>query len=357
MINQTQYAKAMKNSEFVLLKIAEAKPGDNIVVIGDSEYFEESKIFCECAKKLGMRPILIDLDVYGGEEGYDNLPIMEPLRQAILHADISFMTTPQIKTSFAHFLGSQASGDTALTGAGKRYIFEINGIEKWNLNEEEVLLNFKRAEALYRWLKNAEEVHVTTPKGTDLRVKVGNLPDGMYPVLGIVPFYSEVAIVPSLGTVNGTVVADGASERAYNQRGFPIRPNFTGHWELYKEPMKMVYKDSDLIEYSGDPIQVERLNTLMETVSPKPDLCDELGIVTTTSIENNLYGWQVDGSHQMKCVHVAIGNNHDRKTIIHSTEHVDFDVHEPIITVDGHMIFDGNQFNDDLIFQMAKKFE
>ncbi len=356
MLTKTQFTRAMKNAEFVLTQIAGAVPGDNIVVIADSESYEASNLFCQSAKALGVHSILIDLDVYGGEEGYDHLPIMEPLRQAILHADISFMTTPQIKTSFAHFLGSQNAGDTALTGKGKRFIFEIKGLERWELREEEVLRNRARAQALYAWLRSAREVRVTTARGTDLRVPVGSVPDGMYPVMGIIPFYSEVAIVPKLGSVNGTVVSDGASERAYHQRGFPIRPNIDGHRELYKQPMTMVYRDSLLVEYSGDPVQVARLDTLMEKVSPKPELCDELGIVTTTSPENDRYGWQVDHSHQSRCVHVAIGNNHDREHIIHSTEHIDFDVYEPTIQVDGRTIFDGEVFDDPLIFSMGERY-
>ena len=353
MLDAKSFEKAMKNSEFVLFKIAEAKAGDNIIVIGDSESYQNDLLFCHCAKKHGINAMRIDLEIYGGEEGYDNLPIMEPLRQAIFAADISFMTTPQVKTSFSHFLGSQTAGDTSLTGAGKRYIFEICGLDKWDLNEEEVMLNRKRANALYSWLKKAEEVHVTTPKGTDFKVKVGNEPDGMYPVLGIIPFYSEVAIVPKIGTANGVVVSDGASERTYNQRCFPIRPNIPGYRELNREPMKMVYENSVLVEYSGDPVQVERFDTLMEKVNPKPNLCDELGLVTTTSAENNIYGWKVDESHQRHCVHVAIGNNSNRKEIIHSTEHVDFDVHNPIVKVDGKVIYDGEKFNDELIFSMA----
>ncbi len=115
----------------------------------------------------------------------------------------------------------------------------------------------------------------------------------------------------------------------------------------------MVFKDSYLTEYTGDPVQVNRLDKLMETVSPKPELCDELGIVTTTSVENRIYGWQVDHSHQNNCVHVAIGNNHEHGKIIHSTEHIDFDVYDPTIEVDNNMrIYADRKVNDELIVAM-----
>lgn len=349
MITDISYQRAMKNSEFVLFRLAGAKKGDNIVMLSDSESYQNAHLFCECAKKHGINSCMIDVDVYGGDEGYINLPVMEPVRQAILHADITFMVTPQVATGYHMYLGSRSTADSTLTGKGQKYTFEIGGLDKWEINEEEVLLNYTRAKALHSWLKKAGEVHVTTAKGTDLRVKVGSAPDGMYPVLGIIPFYSEVAVVPGYNSVNGVVIADGASEKAYDQHGFPIRPNIPGYAELYKEPLRMVYKDSYLVDYSGDPLQTARLDRLMEDVNPKPELCDELGIVTTTSRENIIYGWQIDHSHQNNCVHVAIGNNHERGRIIHSTEHIDFDIYDPVIEVDGEVIYRDGRFNDGLI--------
>ena len=348
-----RYDIAMKNSEFILTKIAQAKKGDNIVVLTDQPRYRYARLFCECAKNLGINAVILDFDIYGGDDKFMKMPIMTPVEQAILHADITFMVTPQILTGFDYYIGDQSSADLTLTGVGKRYTFEIDGLDQWDINEEEVLANFTRAKNLYSWLKKADEVRVTTKRGTDLRVKVGSAPDGMYPVLGIIPFYSEVAIVPSFNSVNGVVVVDGGSENAYHQHGDPIRPNLPGHNETYMEPLTMVYKDSYLVEYHGPQIQVDRLDKLMRDVSPKPELCDELGIVTTTSLENRMWGWQVDHSHQNHCVHVAIGNNHERGKQIHSTEHIDFDVHDPILEADGKVFYKDGKFDDELINSMA----
>lgn len=347
--------KIRENATFVLLEIAEAKPGDNIVVIADSESYSNARALCDCAREIGCGVVILDVDMYGGSEGYDNIPIMEPVRQAILHADIAFMTTPQIKTGFSTYLGSRDEGDASLLGKSKQFTFESGGMEEWNINREEVLANRKRALALFEWLQHAKDIRITTERGTDLHCAIHKGVDAMYPVMGIIPFYSEVAVIPSLGTVNGVVVADGASERTHNQRGFPIRPNMPTHNELYKEPMRLVFKDSILTDFSGDAVQEERLRTLLDEVSPKADLCDEIGLVTTSSPENNMYGWKVDGSHQINCIHVAIGNNRRRGEIIHSTEHVDFDVHEPMVFVDGECILKGGKFMDDVIFRHAEK--
>ena len=342
--------KIQINSEFVLKKIAKAQPGDHIVILADRESYSNARAFADVAKNMGCPVFICDVDMYGGNEGYANIPVMRTLRNAILSADITFMTTPQMKTGFQTYLGSQKEGDSSLTGKEKRFTFEIGGLMEWELDEERIFADRNRANVLFEKLKYAKKIHITSKRGTDLtcvfRGEGGQLPDGMYPVNGIIPFYSEVAIVPALGTVTGVAVIDGASERAYGQRGFPIRPNIPGYREIYMAPLVLTFENSDLVSYTGPKAQGERLDKLMQDVSPKPDICDEIGIVTATSIENDQYGWCVDGSHHTRCVHVALGNNRNRKEIIHSTEHIDFDIHEPTIEVDGVTICVDGEYDD-----------
>ena len=247
------YKDITKISDFdAFLNENEAKKGDNILVIADSESYTNARALCDTAREIGCNAVILDVDMYGGKEGYDNIPIMEPVRQAILHADITFMTTPQIKTGFSTYLGSQDDGDESLLGKSKRFTFESGGMEDWNINKEEVLNNRKRALCLYNWVKNAKQLHITTKRGTDFTCDISKGLDAIYPVMGIIPFYSEVAVIPSFNTVNGVVVADGASERTHNQRGFPIRPNMPTCNELYKEPIRLTFKDSYLTDFSGD---------------------------------------------------------------------------------------------------------
>ncbi|MDD3628652.1 MAG: hypothetical protein PHN81_02585, partial [Actinomycetota bacterium] len=179
--------------------------------------------------------------------------------------------------------------------------------------------------------------------------------DAMHAVMAIIPFYSEVAIIPKIGYVSGELYIDGASQHAHGpHKGFPIRPNFPGGHELYKEPLRISIKNGIVSGYSGDPVQVDRLKKWIEESEPKSDIVDEIGIVTTTSKENDIYGWLVDGTHQTHCVHVALGNNDRRSERIHAPEHVDFDIHDPLITVDGKTIYKDKIFNDELIFNEGK---
>ena len=350
----TKNDTAFENARFVLEKISEAKPGNNIVILADRESYENARALADCAKSLQMNVFIADVDVYGGEEGYDNLPVMEPLRQAILHADITFMTTPQIKTGFSMYLGNKKDGDASLAAGTKRFTLEAGGMGKWKLNKPEVMRNRERALRLFTWLKHTRELRITTERGTELICDM-SAPDGMYPVVGIIPFYSEVAIVPSIGSVDGVAVIDGASERAYSQRGFPIRPNIPGHREIYMEPIRLHFQKSELVKYEAPEIQKQRMDTLMEKVEPQPRWCDEIGLVATTSVENDEYGWTVDGSHHIRCVHVALGNNTNRREIIHAKEHIDFDMHDPSIWIDGVQICDKGDFLDWVIDEMYEK--
>lgn len=347
----TRSDRMFSDARFILEELCHVSEGESLVFLVDEPSYPRARVFAETARELGADSILIDLDLYHDGRGFMPVPRMEPLRQAILHADAVFLTINQKQTNIGRILGNRDETDKSLLKNSRRYTMELNGMEDWRLDREMILRDRARTEALYRKLLEADEIRITSRRGTDLTCKVGSVPDGMYPVMGILPFYGEVAIVPAMGTVNGVFVADGGSEYAYHHRGFPIRPNFPGHQETWRDPLRMIYEGSVLTRYEGDPVQTARLDELMARVDPKPDLCDEIGLVTCLSPENDRFGWLVDGSHQSRCVHVALGNNRRRNEIIHSTEHVDFDMHDPVIEIDGKEIYRNGVFDDEWILK------
>ena len=345
-----------KNAEFILKDLAGGKSGETLLVIADGNSYTNARALCDCARDFGLRPIIIDIDMYGGRERYLKMPVINPLKAAILNADICFMVTDQMLTDYGMFLGDSDDCDQALLGKSRRYTLEARGMDEWEIDREEILHYRERTEKLLAWLKTAGRLHVTTALGTDFTCEMGGKPDGMYSVLAIIPFYAEVAIVPNMGNVTGKLVVDGASQCAYGQRGFPIRPAIHGYQELYKQPLKISLEKGVVTDYSGDPAQVKRLKTWMESSVPQANIADEVGLVTTTSVENDKYGWYLDGTHQTHTVHVALGNNTRRNEVIHAPEHVDFDMHNPVIELDGNIIYRDGVFNDELIFtDHAKK--
>ena len=338
------------NAEFILQDLAEGKPGESIVFITDRQSHMYARALCDRARDLGMDGFIADVDAYAGGEHFANIPVMPPLKAAVLAADICFMLTPQMMTNFGTYLGAPDDCDEALLGKSRRFTLEAGGMEEWDLDRERVLADRRRTEALLKWCGSGRELHATTALGTDFTCKIGDRPDGMYPVLGILPFYAEVAIIPNMGGVTGTFVADGASELTEEHRGFPIRPAIPGYQELYKQPLRITLTDSMVVDYDGDPVQIERLRNWMEGSTPPANVADEVGLVTTTSIENDRYGWAVDRTHQTHTIHVAVGNNHRRGEIIHGKEHVDFDIHDPTLAIDGQVFCTDGVFDDDVIF-------
>lgn len=340
-----------RNARFIIEDLARGKPGESIVLITDSASYTQARALCDCARDLEMSAIIVDVDAYGGRERYANIPVIPPLKAAILSADICFMLTPQMMTDFGTYLGAVDDCDEALLGKSRRFTLEAGGMEEWDFNPKEILNYRKRTEKLLERLKAGRELRVTTARGTDFTCEIGKKPDAMYPVLAIIPFYAEVAIIPNLGGVTGTFCADGASECTDRHRGLPIRPGIPGHQELHKPPLRIRLEKSMVVDCDGDPVQVARLKKWMETSEPPANVADEVGIVTTTSWENDAYGWIVDRTHQTHSLHVALGNNHRRGEIIHGTEHVDFDIHDPTMAIDGETFCRDGEFDDKVIFR------
>ena len=73
-----------------------------------------------------------------------------------------------------------------------------------------------------------------------------------------------------------------------------------------------------------------------------------MGILTTGIEANDIYHWS-DGTHHHDCVHIALGNNVHRDTLVHGTRHMDGEVHKPTVSVDGLVVVKDGVFEDSLL--------
>ena len=80
------------------------------------------------AYELGLNPIVIDIDSFGRERRYLNMPVMKPLQSAILSCDVAFMLCDQMLTDFGMFLGNSDECDFALLGHSRRFTLEARGL-------------------------------------------------------------------------------------------------------------------------------------------------------------------------------------------------------------------------------------
>lgn len=336
--------QGLENARFLLKDIGHCKPGEIMTIICDDYTHAGANLLAVCGKKLGLLPIIIDLTIYGIEYLTPvERPYLPQVHAALEKSDLAFSFSP----TYAWHLGEQKAFDAVHDG--KRRFFTIlgNGISEWDFDRQAILSGRDRTPHLRHLVSAGKKMHITTLLGTDLHCDIGseNM-DSIYDVLSLVPFYSEVAIIPKYGTVTGTAVIDGASQKGIRSNNYDERSTEAG-------PMILVFEKSRLVSYHApDESQKARLEAFIEGSDPKADHVDEIGLVTVTEDINDkyLWSWWGDGTHHSKSVHVALGNNTaDRAARIHASAHSDFDIYHPTIEVDGHIIYQNDSFDDDYI--------
>lgn len=338
--------QGLENARFLLKDIGECKPGEIVTIICDDYSHAGANLLAVCARKLDLLPIVIDLSVYGIEYLTPvERPYLPQVHGALDRSDLAFSFSP----TYAWHLGGQKEFDAVHNGERRFFTILGNGISEWNFSHEEILKSRKRTPALKKLVEKSEKMHITSEKGTDLYCDIGlkNI-DSIYNVLSLVPFYSEVAIVPKVGTVNGIAVIDGASQRGIRSMDYKERRADT-------PPMILEFRNSQLVRYEApNEVQKEALEKFINLADPKADQADEIGLVTVTEDINDKYPWSWwgDGTHHSKSIHVALGNNvYDRAGRIHASAHSDFDVFHPVIEIDHHIIYQNDQFDDDYLYQ------
>jgi leucyl aminopeptidase (aminopeptidase T) len=186
-------------------------------------------------------------------------------------------------------------------------------------------------------LKSAKTGRITSSIGTDFTFGLGQ-DSTLAPILGIVPLYGEVAVTPSLKSTSGTFIVDGPTQR-------DVRPAN----ELARKPFQITVKSGRVKNITGgDTVQLKRLKEFIASGDPPADAIDEVGILTTKLIENDIYYWS-DGTHHHDRVHIALGNNVRRDTLVHGPKHMDCEVCKPTISIDGLAIMENGIFLDSVM--------
>jgi leucyl aminopeptidase (aminopeptidase T) len=282
----------------------------------------------------------MDITDFLSSPAYDEGRILEPLKAAMEESDIVIGNTRDVhdptRADYARLVGDPDVHDSCLTAERRWVYLQCNGLEKWDITAEEVVRLRERTHWLKSLLESSETGRITTPLGTDFVFGLGPSASCV-PVLGIVPLYGEVAVVPSLASTSGVFVADGPTQ-------LDVRPAY----ETDREPLRITVEEGRVVAISGDSVQVERLERFIASGDPPADAIDEVGILTTNFVENDIYCWS-DGTHHHDRVHVALGNNVRRDTIVHGPRHMDFEINKPTISIDGVVIVEDGIFRDEVM--------
>ena len=361
-INRNLSDKFVYNAKIALKDACLGKPGESVLVLVDKD---AQRVTCAqaletAALELGMKPLIMDISAYSGlchdpsfvynDQKYPTDPkelaarVLKPAKAAAEAADIVIcMRSPGLTLTYANLFGVPHMDDICLTGKDRRMEYQYVNMENWNLSSELVRAIRPRTRWLDDKLKTTKEVRITSPAGMDLRIPMLK---GVrwYPILGIVPLYGEVAIIPALGPgVEGTIVIDGPTYRG-------ARPP----WETDREPLRFGMKDGLVTSISGDPEQVARMKKLDADNSPAGFGLDEIGLVTTDCPDNDTYwtsGRFNNGTHAHDTIHIALGKNMSRNGVVHSNLHMDMDIRKPTVSLDGLVIIKDGVFLDSVVGQ------
>ena len=190
--------RGLENARFLLVDIGQAKQNERVTIICDDYTHPQATLLAICAKQLGLLPIVIDVSVYGTEYLTKvERPFLPHVKAALDASNLAFSFSP----TYAWHLGGQKEFDAVHDG--KRRFFTIlgNGLDVWQFDKEVILAARRRTPVLRRLVSQGKTMRITTDLGTDLTCDIGleNFAN-VYDVLSLVPFYSEVAIVPKVTT-------------------------------------------------------------------------------------------------------------------------------------------------------------
>jgi leucyl aminopeptidase (aminopeptidase T) len=332
--------KLPQNARIVLEASCRAKPGETVLMVADEKLLPYAPALASAAVELGLVPAIMDITDFLSSPAYDEGRVLEPLKAAMEESDIVIGNTRDVhdpnRADYARLVGDPDVHDSCLTAERRWVYLQCNGVEDWDITAEEVVKLRERTHWLQGLLRSSKGGRITSSLGTDFAFGLGP-GASCVPVLGIVPLYGEVAVVPSLASTSGVFVADGPTQ-------LDVRP---AH-ETDREPLRITVEAGRVAAMGGDPVQIERLERFIASGDPPADAIDEVGILTTNFVENDLYYWS-DGTHHHDRVHVALGNNVRRDTVVHGPRHMDFEINKPTISIDGLVIVEDGIFLDEVM--------
>jgi hypothetical protein len=324
----------LKNARIVLEVSCLAKAGESVLILTDSN---ERRLACAraleaAAVELGVIPVIMDVSAYSrlmaGKPRHGPLGV-KPIKVAVESADIVIRAGGP---DFTILVGDPDIHDKFLTAQQRRMHLQTKNMETWEITPEDVAAIRRRTMWLLERLRSVKQVRVTSPAGTDFSFGLGP-PAKWLPILGIVPLYGEVAITPQQGSESGVYVVDGPTQRG-------VRPVA----ETDRTPLRIEVKAGRIQDMSGDAEQIGRLKTFIANGNPPFAVIDEVGIVTTRIEANDAY-WG-DGTHRHDTLHIALGNNLKRDTMVHGQLHMDGEVLYPTVRLDGQVIVENGVFLD-----------
>jgi len=296
------------------------KAGETVLVVTDEPKREIGMAIWRVAKSMGAEAMLAEIipRTRNGEE--------PPAPIAALMAASSVVLCPTSK-SLTHTAARReacAHGARIATLPG---VTEDMMIRCLSADYQAIA---ERSRRLSVELESGNEVHVTSPAGTDIRLVRGDRhakPDtGFYHnagEYGNLPA-GETFFAPIEGTAQGVIVFEGA---------------MAGVGKV-KNPIRIVVNDGLAVEIAGGE-EAQKLNELINPLGNAARNIAELGIGTNDRAQ--ITGIILEDEKIMGTVHIALGDNMSMGGTVSVPSHLDGLIMKPTVYVDGRMIMDAGR--------------
>jgi len=296
------------------------KPGETVLIVTDEPTREIGAAMWRVAKSMNTEAMLAEIipRLRNGEE--------PPAPIAALMAASSVVLCPTSK-SLTHTAARReacAHGARIATLPGITTDMMIRCL---NADYNAIAERSKRLAAL---LESGNEVHVTSPAGTDIRLWRGGrkaMPNtGLYHHAGEggnLPA-GETYFAPLEGSAQGVIVFEAA---------------VAGIGKL-KKPIRLVVQNGIAVEIAGGG-EAQKLNELINPLGEAGRNIAELGIGTNDQAK--ITGVILEDEKVMGTVHIALGDNISMGGTVAVPSHLDGLILQPSVYLDGQMIMDAGR--------------
>ncbi|MBZ4688516.1 MAG: aminopeptidase [Clostridia bacterium] len=298
------------------------KEGEEVVVVVDSPLKKIGENFLEAAKELKSEAVLVEF-MPRENNGEEPPPAVAG---AMKNGDVLMLITSR---SLSHTKARHAACKAGARVASMPMVTEDMIKRTLALDYAEMK---ETCDRYADFLTGANEVHLTTPAGTDLTFSIagregqsdsgilhnkgdfGNLPAG------------EAFIAPVEGSAKGTIVIDGSMAGV----------------GLVDEPIKIKVKNGLAIEITGGE-SAKKLSAIVEKYGEKARNIAELGIGVNPQAK--LTGFTLEDEKIAGSCHIALGDNSTFGGNVSVDSHLDGVILKPTLVIDGKKLIDSGKLS------------
>ena len=283
---------AIKSADLIVRKLLAIKPGEEIVLVGDPETdMEMLHALAGVIQSVGAEYTIAIMPTRPPEQ---SLEMTKFINKGLEAADVIIgMTAASGAACYSSVIGKLRKK----TGL-RQYSMVLRDLDIWTKGgataDYEDLL--KVGERLREVWARGKEIYLSSPKGTDLKAKLGQAPPfieaGWATGPGDESAFSdgEVSLGPNEGTAEGVVVIDG-----------PI-----AHIGQPATPLRLEFKKGKLVNISGDEMAARQLREIVARVKDADNFA-EVGIgINPNCLQKGEFE---EEKKRLGNVHIAIGRN------------------------------------------------